>query len=311
MSLNRRRFIVIFCFIFFLATQMSYAAPILYRIQQKKAMEQRQQIQVQEMMEVHYHPTLLIEEQQQAPTYPQVVDHRNQAIAQAILNAHQSSGNLIASKVERPSSPTFFQRIVSALRYFIGLLKNFIDGLFGLNVHDQAIDTGNQEIGPHAGHSQELGNIQDQQQIPSSGVAQQAPSAAPASPADTQEVVDLSEVWKKLDKKSTVWTLLDDDQSKLLTVSEYIGRYQKEGVKINQPPAHYAQLIDQMAQGNPQMLQQPFGELLRILAIVDYDFDNGMDKDSLARQVLGEAAYEENKKRFSQPQQQQGQQQRP
>jgi hypothetical protein len=39
---------------------------------------------------------------------------------------------------------------------------------------------------------------------------------------------------------------------------------------------------------------------------VDYDFDNGMDKDKLAKEVLGEAGYAANKKRFSQPQQQQG-----
>ena len=60
------------------------------------------------------------------------------------------------------------------------------------------------------------------------------------------------------------------------------------------------------------MLERPFGELLQILAIVDYDFDNGMDKDRLAKQVLGEVGYDENKKRFDQQQQtpqQQGQHQ--
>jgi len=64
-----------------------------------------------------------------------------------------------------------------------------------------------------------------------------------------------------------------------------------------------------MLQQNPQMLERPFGELLQILAIIDYDFDNGMDKESLAKQVLGEAGYAENKKRISQQQEQQ--QQRP
>ncbi len=105
-----------------------------------------------------------------------------------------------------------------------------------------------------------------------------------------------------MDKKSTVWALLIDDQAKLLTVSEYIERFRQEGAKINAPPAHYVQLIDQIAQENPQMLQRPFGELLQILAIVDYDFDNGMDKDLLARKVLGDAGFEANKKRFTQQQ---------
>ena len=113
-------------------------------------------------------------------------------------------------------------------------------------------------------------------------------------------MVDLSEVWKKLDNKSTVWTLLIDDQAKLLTVSEYIGRFQKEGVKINAPPMHYVQMIDQVTTPKPADAHRPFGELIQILAIIDYDFDNGMNKDDLARKVLGEAGYEENKKRFAQ-----------
>jgi hypothetical protein len=50
---------------------------------------------------------------------------------------------------------------------------------------------------------------------------------------------------------------------------------------------------------------------LQILAITEYDFDNGMDKDALAKQVLGEAGYEENKKRITEQQQQQQQQQQP
>ena len=116
-------------------------------------------------------------------------------------------------------------------------------------------------------------------------------------------MVDLSEVWKKLDTKSTVWTLLIDDQAKLLTVSEYIDRFQKQGVKINEPPEHYVQMIDQIVTGKSADASRPFGELVQIVAIVDYDFDNGMDKDDLARKVLGEAGFEANKKRFTQQQQ--------
>ena len=323
MVLNQRHVIIFFCFIFLVLTQISYAGPILYRVQQKKMMEQQQrQLQIQEMIEVHHHAAIIVDEQQQAPTYPQMVDHRNQAIAQAILNAHTSSGNLIAGKgIENPSSPTLFQRIISTLRYLIASLKHFMDGIIGFIFNKAPVDQPNQAIvNDHNQDQQQSFSSRVGQQAPvaipagsldaNSSMVQQAPSVAPAGPADAQEEVDLSEVWKKLDKKSTVWTILADDQAKLLTVSEYIGRYQKEGVKITQPPAHYIQLIDQLADGNPQMLQRPFGELLQILAIVDYDFDNGMDKDSLAKQVLGEEGYEQNKKRFSQPQQQQQPQQR-
>jgi hypothetical protein len=175
--------------------------------------------------------------------------------------------------------------------------------------YDQKIDQRNQSIAQAIldAHNQSVSNVNSQASNNAAGsqVQQQAVSPGvdrqmPPSSSDTKDVVDLSEVWKKLDNKSTVWTLLMDDQSKILTVSEYIERFQKEGVKINAPPMHYVQEIDQIAGSNPGMLQRPFGELVQILAIVDYDFDNGMDKDELARKVLGEAGYEVNKKRFSQ-----------
>jgi len=229
------------------ATDVSQAAGILMRVQQMKAMKQKQN---QGMTQEQYRQYQEYQEQQQGgqgqqpaqPTYQELVDQRNQAIAQAIINANAHS--LVTTNERTESS-------------------------------------------------------QNSQQTSSSPQAQQR-SAAPTGPATVKEEVDLSEVWKKLDKKSTVWTLLIDDQAKVLTVSEYIDRFQKQGAKISAPPMHYVALIDQIATQSPQMLDRPFGEVLQILAIVDYDFDNGIDKDSLAKAVLGEAGYETNKKRFNQ-----------
>jgi len=244
---NRWRFLIFFCLVFFLASDVSHAAGMLMRIQQMKAKKkQQQEMSQQEQEEYQEQQQGQVQNQQAAVqlTYQQLIDQRNQAIAQAILNAHA-----------------------------------------------QAVATGNQGTeNIQAASNVNLNNITvDQQQ-----------GTVPAASSNAQEVVDLSEVWKKLDRRSTVWTILIDDQAKLLTVSEYIDRFQKQGVKISNPPLHYVQAIDQIAQANPQMLQHPFGELLQILAIIDYDFDNGMDKDALAKAVLGEAGYEANKKRFSQ-----------
>lgn len=254
--MNRWLFIIFVCFVFFLVTDNSFAAPILYRVQMMKAHRQGQPTQ-EEVAQHQQQEQQGNQDQGQpgapaAPTYQQTVDQRNQAIAQAILDAH-----------------------------------------------NQSVSSENVPFGNNADVSQA------QQPTTYSGPAQQQQVLPQANSKQVKDVVDLAEVWKKLDTKSTVWTLLIDDQAKLLTVSEYIGRFQQEGVKINNPPVHYVQMIDQISQSNPQMLQRPFGELLQILAIVDYDFDNGMDKDELARKVLGEAGYEANKKRFSQPQQQQ------
>jgi hypothetical protein len=249
--LDRRVFCIVTCLVVFLGTEKIFAAPVLYRVQQQKAMKQRQ---AQEMY--MYEHGMYQQQQAQAqaqaqgqqapPTYQQTVDQRNQAIAQAIRNAHDQSAT---------------------------------------------------NAGPQADNN----GTDNPAQPPSAGLGQ---PTVPDTSSGSKEVVDLSEVWKKLDKKSTVWQLLMDDQSKLLTVSEYLDRYRKQGVKINAPPAHYVQMLDQIASSNPQMLQRPFGELLQVLAIVDYDFDNGIDKDQLARHVLGDAGFEENKKRFTQQQQQ-------
>ena len=67
---------------------------------------------------------------------------------------------------------------------------------------------------------------------------------------------------------------------------------------INQPPAHYVKLIDDMAAHNPDLLKQPFDAVLRFMAIMEYDYNNGMDQDQLARQVLGDTLYYQNKKRL-------------
>lgn len=191
------------------------------RQQQMKAMKQQQMQQAamqEEQAYLQYQQAMAVEQQQQQPaapkTYQQMVDERNQALSQAITNAHNP---VAAAKEEVP-----------------------------------------------------------------------------------QETVDLVEVWKKLDKRSTVWTLLVDEQTKVLTVAEYIDRFRKHGVKINKEPVYYVQEIDQMVAQNQALLQRPFWELLQMAAIMDYDFDNGMDKDLLAKHILGEAGFAANKQRFSQ-----------
>jgi len=253
--MKTRPILIILPIIFILSTDISHAAGIIMRIQQMK--KQRQQPQ---MTQEEYRAHLLEQQQQQqqqasqsqAPvplTYQQTIDQRNQAIAQAIIDAKNKEG---------------------------------------------------------AGEAFGPGNSSTQRPAPVYVGAGQMPEpskqalAAQTVSSNAQDVVDLSDVWKKLDKKSTVWTLLIDDQSKMLTVSEYIDRFRKQGVKINIPPLQYAQMIDQVLVQNPQMQERPFGELLQIMAIVNYDFDNGMNKDDLARKVLGEEGFEANKKRFTQ-----------
>jgi len=224
----------------FLIPDTSHAAAMLYRVQQMRAQKQQraQQEYQQEMAAQQQSQQPAQPQAPAAPTYQQIVDARNQALAQAILGEHNNS--ITTSGISPGPSSTAYA---------------------------------------------------------SSSTASMPPSVDTSS-NDVKDVVDMTEVWKKLDKNSKVWNLLIDDQAKLLTVSEYINRFENQGVKIAVPPTQYVQMIDQLSKQNPQMLQRPFGELIQILAIMNYDFDNGMDKDELARKLLGEEGYEQNKKRF-------------
>ena len=127
-----------------------------------------------------------------------------------------------------------------------------------------------------------------------------AVGAAPLGFETVADEVDISDVWKKLDVDSRAWSLLIDNQAKVATVADFIDRFAKIGVKITKSPMEYVQIIDQMALQNPSLLKNPFKDLLQLAAIMEYDFDNGTDKDLLARKFLGSQLYEANKKRFTQ-----------
>ena len=113
-----------------------------------------------------------------------------------------------------------------------------------------------------------------------------------------KDVVPITELWKSLDKSAKAWPLIIDKKAKGATVSHYIDELAKEG-KISQDPGHYVEIIDGMYRSNPQMLLEPFKEVLRIVSIIEYDYDNGVDKDVLARKVFpDEHSYVANKKRL-------------
>jgi hypothetical protein len=122
--------------------------------------------------------------------------------------------------------------------------------------------------------------------------AQRSPSA---DQADT--VVGLEDLWKALDVSSEPWAKIVDKEIKLLTVSEYIDRFAKMKVKIKKSPGYYVGLIDAFGGQMEGFLSAPFANVLSYAAIVEYDFDNGVNKDELARQVLGAEQFEANRKR--------------
>ena len=114
-----------------------------------------------------------------------------------------------------------------------------------------------------------------------------------------KKVVSVSDLWASLDKTSKAWPLIIDKKAKGVTISHYIQKLADGGGVVRQDPMHYAQMIDDISKQNPSMLLQPFIDVLRIMAIIEYDFDNGVDKDAMARRVFpDEKSFQANKQRL-------------
>ncbi len=115
--------------------------------------------------------------------------------------------------------------------------------------------------------------------------------------SDDETVVDIHELWASLDNVSTAWGQIVDKEIKLLTVAEYIDRFRKMRITIKRSPGHYVGLIDSLAGQMDGFLGAPFLNVLSFAAIMEYDFDNGANKDDLARKTLGPEQYESNRRR--------------
>ncbi len=126
-------------------------------------------------------------------------------------------------------------------------------------------------------------------------VQQQVPDIS----LEVQDVVDFDRLLKSFETSSRAWPLIIDMEAKVMIVSEFIKRYHNQKVNINKPSQHYAELIDSMVSSSPAMLNQPLEQILKIVAVIEYDFNNGQDKDALALKILGtREAVLQNKKRL-------------
>jgi apolipoprotein N-acyltransferase len=138
------------------------------------------------------------------------------------------------------------------------------------------------------------------QQAASEVMAENLPGYKRDALADLPETtVDIKELWSALDRSALSWPRIMDAEIKLLTVSEYIDRFRKAGIIVRRPPGEYVKMIDSLSHDNEDILKAGFANVLSYAAIVEYDFQNGKNRDDLARSVLGEAAFEANKRRIS------------
>lgn len=114
----------------------------------------------------------------------------------------------------------------------------------------------------------------------------------------TEEVVQIKDIWKTMETTSDVWLMMIDAQPKVMTVAREIDFYKQKGITIRKDPSGYVQLIDQIVSSNPEILKRPFADIMRYVAVLEYDFDNGYDPDELAKKLLGENLYHQNRQRL-------------
>jgi hypothetical protein len=91
--------------------------------------------------------------------------------------------------------------------------------------------------------------------------------------------------------------LVNRDRLQLVSVS--IANVRKEGVTIKKAPVFYCQKLDSFYNTHPEHKKEAVGKVLKTLIIMEYDWaQKGVDKDTLAKEWLGDDVYKQNKHRM-------------
>ncbi len=118
----------------------------------------------------------------------------------------------------------------------------------------------------------------------------------PAS--EFEQVSEMNDILQALERSSRVWPLIADWQPKVFIIQQYIKYFHSQGVVLRLSAEHYAEAIDAMFYQEPEALAIPFIDVLRVVSILEYDFDNGQNKDQMALQILGKEAFLANLERL-------------
>ena len=92
--------------------------------------------------------------------------------------------------------------------------------------------------------------------------------------------------WEHLKKSSEPWLHIKNEETKVTIISKYINLYKEQNIDIFKAPERYCKLIDKMLEGKPALLSVPLLEVLMIVAVFEYDFNNGQDKDMMVDKIF-------------------------
>jgi hypothetical protein len=155
------------------------------------------------------------------------------------------------------------------------------------------------EAGGAAARRRPMGNPQAAQQAEMQKRKQAQALQQQQQPYDGPvEEMEFDALWEGLAVSSKIWPELVDHEIKVLVVQTYFDWYREQGIFIQKPAENYVSLLDVMAGQNVGIFERTFQDVMMFVAVMEYDFDNGMNKDELAYKLLGPAFYEQNKKRL-------------
>ena len=101
----------------------------------------------------------------------------------------------------------------------------------------------------------------------------------------------------QLSQNLNLWERLSAAEKKQ-SVEAVIGLYKnRDNVAILNTGDFYATKIDETLKANPPVINMDIMTMMRILAVMEYDFYNGQNKDELAKKLLGEKGFTENQVR--------------
>jgi hypothetical protein len=103
--------------------------------------------------------------------------------------------------------------------------------------------------------------------------------------------MSLPEMMTLLSKNMQSWSSLKPEQKERAVDAALTYYRNTENTAILKPAAFYAAQLDQSFSANPEFLSADILAMVKLLAVVEYDFYNGQDKDELAKQVLGDEMY--------------------
>jgi hypothetical protein len=285
-----------FLFIFFLIVihpQLAFAGAAVQRARHIEQQQEAYKEAVRQQM-------IQQRQQQEMQAYQQAVEQKRASIQQAYRQAYQEA---VQNQV-RQQQQAYVDRYEDALTAKANQERQAYQQALQQKAYQQATyQRSAYEQAALQAQAQQAYHIAAQRQV----VQQQAIAYGGTLhvnnqyyeiPEEPQDVADINQIIAELDITSEIWPLIMDIEPKMMIIEHYIKRFAKQGVVIRKDPAAYVQMIDSMILGNAEMLKTPFENILKVSAIAEYDFDNGQDKDRMARQVLGETVYQENRKRL-------------